>query len=93
MDIADLINKPELKDIKNNSEKLNAFLDSQMIMYTNDKLYAKIIEVFEEVDEAIRWFYTPNFYFDKKRPYDFCVNGKKEYTFDRLVAMEYGDNV
>jgi len=40
------------------------------------------------------WLDAPNFYFDKKKPIQFLdTTSGIRYLFDRLTAMEYGDNV
>ena len=50
--------------------------------------------VFGSPQEFDRWLDTENFYFDKKKP-SFFLNTITGIRFvdDRLIAMEYGDNV
>jgi uncharacterized protein (DUF2384 family) len=51
-------------------------------------------EVFGSVKEFDNWLNRENFYFDNKSPVSYLntITGIK-FIYDRLTAMEYGDNV
>ncbi len=52
------------------------------------------IEIFGSSDQFNEWLQKPNHFFDNDSPLNFLntISGIK-YTDDRLIAIEYGDNV
>jgi uncharacterized protein (DUF2384 family) len=52
------------------------------------------IDIFGTSDQFGEWLQKPNHFFDNDPPMNFLntISGIK-YTDDRLIAMEYGDNV
>ncbi len=52
------------------------------------------IVIFGSSDQFKEWLQKPNHFFDNDSPLDFLntISGIK-YTDDRLIAIEYGDNV
>ncbi len=52
------------------------------------------IDIFGTSDQFGEWLQKPNHFFDNDSPMNFLntISGIK-YTDDRLIAMEYGDNV
>lgn len=52
------------------------------------------IDIFGTSDQFGEWLQKPNHFFDNDSPLNFLntISGIK-YTDDRLIAMEYGDNV
>ncbi len=57
-------------------------------------LYNHGIDIFGTSDQFGEWLQKPNHFFDNDPPISFLntISGIK-YTDDRLVAIEYGDNV
>lgn len=67
-------------------------LSEQVIMLRT--VFQKGREVFGDAEAFDKWLGAPNFYFDNKRPIQFLdTTSGIRYLFDRLIAMEYGDNV
>ncbi len=57
-------------------------------------LFKHGIAIFGSSDQFNEWLQKPNHFFDNDSPLDFLntISGIK-YTDDRLIAIEYGDNV
>jgi len=52
------------------------------------------IKVFGSKEEFDAWVCKPNFFFDNKSPNSFFTSiAGMRFVYDRLIAMEYGDNV
>lgn len=71
---------------------LNKRLSEQVVMLK--AVFEKGKTVFSGADAFDQWLDTSNFFFDGKKPITFLdTTSGIRYIFDRLTAMEYGDNV
>jgi hypothetical protein len=85
-----------------NSKTLRAYRKPESISKDNIKehlvllisLYEHGIDVFETKENFDKWLLKENFLLDNKPPKDFLdtITGIK-FIDDRLIAIEYGDNV
>jgi putative toxin-antitoxin system antitoxin component (TIGR02293 family) len=71
---------------------LNKKLSEQVVMLR--AVFEKGKTVFGDAEAFDKWLDTSNFFFDGKKPIDFLdTTSGMRYIFDRLTAMEYGDNL
>ena len=97
MDIEDILTKDEFKPLQILTKELYARLDDELKRNVNNDIYYKLIEVFSNHNDddslkyAREWFFTKNLFFDKKRPYDLCREGKQELVYTELINIEYGN--
>ncbi|WP_431209793.1 antitoxin Xre/MbcA/ParS toxin-binding domain-containing protein [Puia sp. P3] len=71
---------------------LDKKLSEQVIMLRT--VFEKGRAVLGNAEAFDKWLGTPNYFFDRKEPLDFLdTTSGMRYLFDRLTAMEYGDNV
>jgi putative toxin-antitoxin system antitoxin component (TIGR02293 family) len=75
------------------SEKvLDKKLSEQVVMLRT--VFEKGKAVLGDAGAFDKWLDTPNYFFDGKKPINFLdTTSGMRYLFDRLTAMEYGDNV
>jgi putative toxin-antitoxin system antitoxin component (TIGR02293 family) len=67
-------------------------LTEQVVMLR--AVFEKGTTVFGNAEAFDQWLDTANFYFDSKKPITFLdTTSGMRHIFDRLTAMEYGDNV
>lgn len=68
--------------------------DTQEHILMLTALYKHGVSVFESTENFNTWLKTANVFFDHQKPIDFLdtISGLR-FVDDRLVAMEYGDNV
>lgn len=68
--------------------------DTQEHILMLTALYKHGVSVFESTENFNTWLKTPNIFFDNQKPIDFLdtISGLR-FVDDRLVALEYGDNV
>ncbi|MGB5819059.1 MAG: MbcA/ParS/Xre antitoxin family protein [Saonia sp.] len=72
----------------------NAKIDTKEHILMLISLIKHGIEIFGTSDDFNKWLETPNIFLDNRRPLDFLntINGIRMID-NRLIAMEYGDNV
>ena len=68
--------------------------DTQEHILMLTALYKHGVSVFESTENFNTWLKTSNIFFDNQKPIDFLdtISGLR-FVDDRLVALEYGDNV
>jgi len=68
--------------------------DTQEHILMLTALYKHGVSVFESTENFNTWLKTANIFFDNQKPIDFLdtISGLR-FVDDRLVALEYGDNV
>lgn len=71
---------------------LDKKLSEQVIMLRT--VFEKGRAVLGNAETFDKWLETPNYFFDSKEPIAFLdTTSGMRYLFDRLTAMEYGDNI
>jgi uncharacterized protein (DUF2384 family) len=61
---------------------------------TKELLIEHGIKVFGSQENFNAWLEKENFFFDKKAPAEFInTNGGVKFIDDRLIGIEYGDNI
>jgi hypothetical protein len=61
---------------------------TEMRRVAGKSLVDKIVE-FLGRDEAKNWFYSSNNHFNKKSPYEICLEGKKSLVKDCIEGAKY----
>lgn len=81
-----------LKNYRKPTNKIKANVKEQLILLLSLFKHGK--EIFGSSEEFNRWLYEENFYFDRKAPFSYLntIAGIR-FVENRLIAMEYGDNV
>lgn len=83
MEIDDILKQSEFKH-------LDDFLTNEMHEVGGNDLVIKMVEIFEERENARDWFYSPIKALGGNRPYDYCKSGKAQEVRDVLGRIEYG---
>ncbi len=63
-------------------------LSDLMARHGGINLLKRMDEVFDRKEEARNWFFSASYDLGGKRPYDVCMEGKRELAFKALDAYE-----
>jgi uncharacterized protein (DUF2384 family) len=86
------ISERTMRTYQSENKVLEKGLSEQVVMLRT--VMEKGKAVFGESDAFDKWLDMENFFFDGKKPSSYMdTTSGLRYIFDRLTAMEYGDNV
>lgn len=86
------VSEKSLRTYKNDPAKISLQLKEHLLLLK--LLFELGDELFTGKSDFLKWLSTPNFFFDNNAPEYFLttITGIR-YVYDRLIAMQYGDNV
>lgn len=76
--------------LKEKAPNLDSFLTEEMYKLAGDHLMSKMMDFWETEQNSREWFYSNQRSLGNKRPYDYCLQGKKQEVEDFLGRLEHG---